>query len=95
MIIVSQDKRIILNFSNIQDVRIEDYGTHQKGVKIYKIYAGNFEGYATLLGTYKTEERAKEVLQEIVQSYREYRTAEVDGYTNVLEETAVYEMPED
>ena len=95
MIIVSQDERTILNFSNIQNVRIEDYRTHQKGIKIYKIFAGNFEGYATLLGTYKTEERAKEVLQKLIQAYREYRTAEVDGYTNVLEETAVFEMPEE
>ena len=66
MIIISQDKTNILNFSNLQNVRIEPYGTHEKGKKIYKIFAGNFEGYATKLGTYKTEERAKEVLQEIV-----------------------------
>lgn len=47
------------------------------------------------IGHYKTEERAKKVLQEIIQSYRNYRTAECDGYTNVLQETAVYEMPEE
>ena len=69
MIIVNQDKTNILNFSNLQNVRIEPYGTHEKGKKIYKIFAGNFEGYATKLGTYKTEERAKEVLQEIVNAY--------------------------
>ncbi len=95
MIIVSQDKTHILNFDNVQDVRIEPYGTHIKGKKIYKIFAGNFEGYATELGTYDKEERAKEVLQEIIKSYRAYRTAECDGYTNVLEETAVYEMPKE
>lgn len=95
MIIVSQDKCTIVNFNNIQNIRIEPYGTHIKGKKIYKIFAGNFEGYATELGTYDTEERAKEVLQEIIKSYRDYRTAECDGYTNVLEETAVFEMPED
>lgn len=95
MIIVSQDKTNILNFSNIQNVRIEPYGTHIKGKKIYKIFAGNSEGYATELGTYDTEERAKEVLQEIIKSYRNYRTAECVGYTNVLQETAVFEMPEE
>ena len=54
----------------------------------------SWEAYQDL-GKYSTEERAKEVLQEIVKSYRNYRTAECDGYTNVLQETAVFEMPED
>lgn len=48
-----------------------------------------------ILGKYEIEERAKELLQEIIKSYRYYRTAECDGYTNVLQETAVFEMPED
>lgn len=39
--------------------------------------------------------KAKEVLQEIIKSYRDYRTAECDGYTNVLEETAVFEIPKE
>jgi len=69
MIILSQDKKTILNFNNIQDIRIETYGTHEKGVKVYKIFAGNFEGYATELGKYKTEERAKEVLNDILEWY--------------------------
>ena len=65
MIILSQDKKTILNFNNIQDIKIETYGTHEKGVKVYKIFAGNFEGYATELGKYKTEERAKKVLSDL------------------------------
>ena len=69
MIIVNQNREAILNFDNIQNIRIEEYGTHVKGKKIYKIYSGNFEGYATLLGTYETKERAKEVLQEITIAY--------------------------
>ena len=86
MIIVSQDKSKIVNFDNLFNI---DY---------YKI-DGNFEidanteNDSVCLGHYKTEERAKEVLQEIIKSYRHYRTAECDGYTNVLEETAVFEMP--
>lgn len=83
MIIVSQDKCTIVNFNNIQNIRIEPYGTHIKGKKIYKIFAGNFEGYATELGTYDTEERAKEVLQEIVRYY---------AVANIGQ---VHEMPED
>ena len=98
MIIVSQDKKTILNFSNIQNVRIEDYGTHQKGIKIYKIYAGNFEGYATLLGTYKTEERAKEVLQEIIITFSYIQlsgTYEEARLKMEIMKLGRYEMPEE
>ncbi len=98
MVIVSQDKTQILNFENIQNVRIEPYGTHIKGKKIYKIFAGNFEGYAAELGTYNKEERAKEVLQEITEHYNALRRKSVyamgdSGFT--FEEKFYYEMPED
>ena len=89
MIIVSRDKCTIVNFSNIQNIRIEPYGTHIKGKKIYKIFAGNFDGYTTELGTYDTEERAKEVLQEIIDMYK-FNRCEAVGQKN-----AVFEMPED
>lgn len=94
MIIVSQDKCTIVNFNNIQNIRIEPYGTHIKGKKIYKIFAGNFEGYATELGTYDTEERAKEVLQEIVSKYK---TTLYNSKTNetVVNVPKVYEMPKE
>lgn len=98
MIIVSQDKTNILNFSNIQNVRIEPYGTHIKGKKIYKIFAGNSEGYATELGTYDTEERAKEVLQEIWKFYeisKRYECSSNNGITIFLEPTFAYQMPEE
>ena len=93
MIIVSQDKCTIVNFSNIQNIRIEPYGTHIKGKKIYKIFAGNFEGYATELGTYDTEERAKEVLQEIIRTctcWENFKYGIAEGIG-----TPKYEMPED
>ena len=92
MIIVNQNKCTIVNFNNIQNIRIEPYGTHIKGKKIYKIFAGNFEGYATELGTYDTEERAKEVLQEIVSKYK---TTLYNSKTNetVVNIPKVYEMP--
>lgn len=83
MIIVSQDKIRILNFDNVQDVRIEPYGTHIKGKKIYKIFAGNFDGYTVELGTYEKEEGVKEVLQEIIEIYK------------VSIPIAAYEMPKE
>ena len=90
MIIVSQNRDTILNFENIQDIRIEEYGTHNKGIKTYKIFSGNFEGYATLLGTYKTREKAKEVLQEITRLYRMFQGLKYCGDSvkiGIIEET--------
>lgn len=91
MIIVSQEKKRIVNFDNLTQVYITNCQEDNTG------YFIRFETVDSLyedLGDYATEERAKEVLQEIIKEYRDYRTAECDGYTNVLQETAVYEMPE-
>lgn len=86
MIIVSQDKAEIVNFENLVTMRLGYNGKH--------IVRAENKDKVCELGEYATEERAKEVLQEIIKAYRDYRTAECDGYTNVLQETAVYEMPE-
>ncbi len=85
MIIVSQDETSIINFDNIEEIYVS-------GKFISVNYSLNNN---ECIAEYKTEERAKEVLQEIIKSYRYYRTAECDGYTNVLEETAVFEMPKE
>ena len=90
IIIISQDKKIILNFGNIQNIRIERYTTHEKGKNIYKIFAGNFEGYVTEIGAYKTEERAKEVLEEIVKTYMDCNIWSSYGVSII---NKVYEMP--
>ena len=89
MIIVSQNKDIIANFDNIISLDTDQCN----GVYVVECNFTNRNN--VYLGEYETEERAKEVLQEIIKSYRHYRTAECDGYTNVLEETAVFEMPKE
>lgn len=93
MIIVSQDKGTIVNFRNIQNIKIEPYGTHIKGKKIYKIFSGNFEGYEIELGTYETEERAKEVLQEIGERYEGWQNLVYGQPSGIC--SPRYEMPED
>lgn len=93
MIIVSQDKCTIVNLDNIKTIEL-DIETDFKSIIIFRETDKVETGVCGLLiGHYTTEERAKEVLQEIIKSYRDYRTAECDGYTNVLQETAVFEMP--
>lgn len=79
-----------MNFGNIQNIRIERYTTHEKEKYIYKIFAGNFEGYATEIGAYKTEERAKEVLEEIVKTYIDCSIWSLYGVSTI---NKIYEMP--
>ena len=88
MIIVSQGKDELVNFDRIESIWI---GADEDGRVTIEATADT----NSILGTYSTEERAKEVLKEIIEAYRDYRTAECDGYTNVLQETAVFEMPEE
>lgn len=95
MIIVSQDKCAIVNLDNIKTIEL-DRETDFKSIIIFRETNEVETGVCGLfIGHYATRERAKEVLQEIIKSYRYYRTAECDEYTNVLQETAVFEMPKD
>jgi hypothetical protein len=87
MIIVSQGKTAHINYDNIEATYLL-----KKDDKIQINMRGNYD---YTIGEYETMERAKEVLQEIIKSYRKYRTAECDGPAKVLQETTVYEMPED
>ena len=102
MIIVSQDTEIIVNFNNIESIdMIADLdGTGKVPYKIYYETASKREE----LGTYKTEERAKEVLKEIVKKYSSYlelkggpeiMQGQIDIQPNIFNVPKVYEMPED
>ena len=98
MIIVSQDKMEIFNFDEIFRLYVDDWSNEEFATEpncfCIKAEKSSDNMICAFLGEYKTEERAKEVLKEIIKSYRDYRVAECDGYTNVLQETAVFEMPE-
>lgn len=97
MIIVSQDKEKIVNFSNIQEMNIEEWSTMEEGEVIwfYVINVEKNKDYQTEIGRYSTKRRAKEVLQEILNKYKEYAQIESprDGITNVAILPKVYEMP--
>ena len=97
MIIVSQDKEEIVNFDNVESIWINVDGE------------GSFTVEATVntnttLGYYKTEERAKEVLAEIVQKYSSYlqltggpaiMQGQMDIQPNIFNIPKTYEMPEE
>lgn len=95
MIIVSQDKDWIFNFDNATSIGIDEEN-------ILKII--NTAGKWNILGKYKTRERAKEVLQEIVQKYSSYLKLEggpailqgqMDIQPNIFNIPKAYVMPEE
>ena len=63
MLILSQDKKAIHNFDNIISIQVE------KSNGKYEIIVYDAINDNTSLGRYDTEERAKDVLQEIIISY--------------------------
>lgn len=98
MIIVSQDKDKIINYDNVQLLWINEHILN-KTIKTFYIYADH-----DFLGEYKTEERAKEVLQEIIRKYSSY--LELQGGSaimqggmniqpNIFNIPKVFEMPKE
>lgn len=90
MLIVSQDRETIINFNNIVSIYvIRDVNSMEKGLEHYNIdFSTNYD-INFVAGTYATEERAKEVLREII---GKYVCANNDyGYV----ENVVYEMPKE
>ena len=93
MIIVSQDKCTIVNLDNIKTIELERE-TDFKSIIIFRETNEVETGVCGLLiGHYTTKERAKEVLQDIKQTYEKTllntKTGEVTGNY-----PKVYEMPE-
>lgn len=75
MIIVSQDKKDIINFDNVKMINREE--------NRISVDANFGRGDFYCIAEYATEERAKEVLQEIIKAYRDESM------------WFAYEMPED
>ena len=97
MIIVSQDKEKIINFDNMTQV----YITFDEDDDYVCIRTETVDSLYEDLGYYKTEERAKEVLQDFSLRYeaielckREHSMSNILGYT-FADYTPIYEIPED
>ncbi len=101
MIIVSQDKLQIFNFKTAKNIWIEDEEVKINQIEqiVYPIYIDG-----EMLGAYKTIERAKEVLKEIVEKYSSYLelkggVAFMQGgmniQPNIFNIPKVYEMPKE
>ena len=89
MINVRQDKKRIVNFDNLTQVYITHCEEDNTG------YFIRFETVDSLyedLGEYATEERAKEVLQEIIERYTNWNNFVCGQPTGFC--SPKYEMPE-
>ena len=104
MIIVSQDKNIIYNYDKIECIfAVPDFEDFGKKIK-WEIKAHLDSGKCYRLGVYKAEERAKEVLMEIIKKYSSYLQldggpailqGQMDIQPNIFNIPKVYEMPKE
>lgn len=96
MIIVSQDKELVLNFKNIDVIGIGNPLEDDDGM--FKVLASTTSDNEYTLGKYETEKRAKEVLQEIAKVYQFYKgkTYTIGDYNSLwgTYEDGVYQMSE-
>lgn len=89
MLILSQNKSEIVNLNNVTNMFTY---FNDKIIKCMLISGGE-----THIGEYETEERAKEVLQEIIKHYNLLKKNSVYAMGDsgfIFEEKFYYEMPE-
>ena len=91
MIIVSQCKDTIINFKNIEILGIGNPLEDDDGK--FKILANTIIENQYVIAKYKTEERAKEVLQEIITRLGNWENMKMGQPSGIC--SPVYEMPED
>lgn len=96
MVIVSQDKMEIFNFEEIFRLYVDNWSNEEFATEpncfCIKAEKSSDNMICAFLGEYETEERAKEVLQEIIKAYLDCNVQ------NALAEYAyvkniVFEMP--
>lgn len=96
MIIVSQDKTKAINFKRLNYIQVSKVDENKSIIEI-----NHSDCNYLIIAEYKTEERAKEVLQEIVDTFIGIRAIEniekdltFDENTQVRIRPKVYYMPE-
>ena len=82
MIIVSQNKKEIINFDNVMSIQIFDCEDGEWAI-FAAFIVGRDDNYREL-GYYKSEKRAKEVLVEILKNVKKFRK-NYDKYRDSLE----------
>ena len=98
MLILSQDKRTIVNLDKLKTIEL-DRETNFKSINIFRETNEVETGVCGLfIGHYATEERAKEVLQEIINEYKLQNYLVYDAETGSIKDVnknIVFIMPEE
>lgn len=92
MIIVSQNKNAIHNFNNVNCIMTRNVEEKCKIMLFDNTYSAEM-GDGDCIGIYKTEERAKEVLQELAERYANWNNLVYGQPTGVC--SPKYEMPKE
>ena len=88
MIIVSQNKISVINFDNVTTIEVNKYNDKKYVIKAYLASARMID-----LAIYETEERADEVLEEIIEQYEHEKDCKYDrSYLEILD-NFTYRMP--
>ena len=90
MIILSQDKKEIINFDNVNLIRVQDDGT----IVVYDNTYNEQIWVSSVLGKYETE-KAKKVLQEIYFRYSQEKMYKEADYKIPIEMIPIYAKRED
>ncbi len=88
MIIISQSKRMIINLESILGLGLSSLEDKSIAIKMYE----SNDRVGITIARYETAKRAQEVLQEIVNKYRQYN---LDNNKAVTMLPKVYEMPKE
>ena len=95
MLILSQDKLETFNLNEIFRLCIDTWSSKEFATEpdcwCIKAEKASDNMICAFLGEYKTEERAKEVLQEIIEAYKESGITQIDNVQ--VKNKVVYEMP--
>ena len=89
MLILSQKEKII-NFNNIIEILVKNLTIYD--IKCYAVVCETVNNKEKELGVYATEERAKEVLQEIIETYIDCNEQYCPSGVGYIK-NKVYEMP--
>lgn len=87
MLILTQDGQRVVNFKDITDLYVSYI--HTENI----IYCSTTTNSELKLGEYKTKDRCKEVLREIIQYYDMLKIAQRNPLWNTSGLSYVYEMP--
>lgn len=97
MIIVSQDKSEMFNFDEIFRLYIDTWSSKEFAIEpdcwCIKAEKASDNMICAFLGEYATEERAKEVLQELIERYANWNNLVYGQPTGIC--SPKYEMPQE